>query len=96
MNEVLDILNELNNIWEEYIINYPKKYYELVIRIKREFLNLSKYLFLKDKKRINISICMLDFYLEVCYEKRIISEKKCIDLGSKLYVFDYRVKELFL
>ena len=74
MNEVLNILNELNNIWEEYIINYPKKYYELVIRIKREFLNLSKYLFLKDKKRINISICMLDFYLEVCYEKRIISE----------------------
>ena len=82
MNEVLDILSELNNIWEEYIVNYPKKYYELVIRIKREFLNLS--------------ICMLDFFLDVCYEKRIISENKCIDLGSKLYVFDYRVKELFL
>ncbi len=96
MKDVLDILSELNNIWNNYIVNYPKKYYELVKRIKEELFNLVKYIILKDKKRINISICMLDFFLEVSYEKRIISEKKCIELGNKLYLINYKAKELFL
>ncbi len=96
MNNILDILNELNDIWDYYLVNYPKKYYELVIRIKKEFLNLYKYIKLKDKKMLNISICMLDFFLEISYEKRIISESKCIDLGSKLYLVNYKAKELFL
>ena len=51
--------------------------------------------YLKDKKKINISICMLDFFLELSYEKRIISENNCINLGNKLYILDYKVKEFF-
>ena len=96
MNEVMSIANNINEVWNDYIVYYPKMYYELVDRINDEFLKLFKYIILKDKKKINISICMLDFFLDISYEKRIISEKNCIDLGSKLYVLDYKVRELFL
>ena len=95
MNNILDILDELDNMWDDYLVYYPKKYYELVIRIKKEFLNLYKYIRLKDKTKLNVSICMLDLFLEISYEKRILSESKCIDLGSKLYLVNYKVRELF-
>ena len=95
MNEIMLSVNNICEIWKEYIIYYPKKYYELIVRINEELLNLIRYIILKDKKKINISICMLDFFLELSYEKRIISENNCINLGNKLYILDYKVKEFF-
>ena len=79
---------------EEYLINYPRREFELRNRLVNdsyellELVYLANYSKLEDRKPIQIKCMMkinvLDFYIESSFKKRIISEKQSIKLSNKL------------
>lgn len=84
--------------FENYLINYPKKYYELRNRIVYDTYQLLELAYeanySKQNQRGNIQlkmmvkINMLDFYIEESFNKKIISEKQCCDISNKLLVIN--------
>ena len=79
---------------EEYLINYPKREFELRNRLVYDSYELLEFVYLanyeKDDKRHDyqikamMKINILDFYLESSFKKHIISEKQSIKLSQKL------------
>ena len=79
---------------EEYLINYPKKEFELRNRLVYDSYNLlelvyeANYTDISKRKELQIKamvkINILDFYLESSFKKKIISEKQCMKLSNKL------------
>ena len=79
---------------DDYIINFPKKEFELKNRLVNdsyellELLYLANYLDINDRKDIQRKIIskvnIIDFYLELSYKKHIISERQLNKLSSRL------------
>ena len=68
---------------EKNIINFPKEYNVLRDNIIASCYDILKCIYranilqeINDKKEIIINICMLNFYLEEAYLKKIISKRK--------------------
>ena len=79
---------------EDILINFPKKDYilkskiELILYDLLEDIYMANYLF-KEERINKLFICltkikMLDFYINVCFKKKIISYKKFINICSIL------------
>jgi len=79
---------------DDYLINYPKKEFELRNRLIYDSYELLELVYLanyeKEEKRHDyqvkamMKINILDFYLESSFKKHIISEKQSIKLSKKL------------
>lgn len=77
---------------DDYIINFPRKEFVIKDRIINDSLDILELIYIvnlrDDNKQIKIKILskinMLDFYLERCYKKNIISEKICKRESLKL------------
>lgn len=94
--ELLVISNIKKTIlyFDNILINFPKKYYilknkiELILYDLLEDIYMANYLY--SNERINkLFICltkikMLDFYINICFKKKIISYKKFINLCGTL------------
>ena len=85
-------------ILDDYLVNYPKKYFELRNRLVNdsyellELVYLANYMDNLDRKNIQIKSLMkiniIDFYIEESYKKRIISEKQSIKLSNNLLIIN--------
>lgn len=85
-------------ILDDYLVNYPKKYFELRNRLVNdsyellELVYLANYMDSLERKNIQIKSLMkiniIDFYIEESYKKRIISEKQSIKLSNNLLIIN--------
>ena len=81
-------------ILDDYLVNYPKKYFELRNRLVNdsyellELVYLANYMNGLERKNIQLKALMkiniIDFYIEESFKKRIISEKQSIRLSKQL------------
>lgn len=88
-------IKEFIMMLDDYLLNYPHKYYELRNRLVDdsyqllELAYLANFTELKLRKPIQIQtmikINVIDFYIEQSYKKRIISEKQSLKLSNKLF-----------
>ena len=94
-SELLVITNIKKTIlyFDDILINFPKKDYilknkiELILYDLLDNIYMANYLY-KDERINKLFICltkikMLDFYINVCFKKKIISYKKIIKLCCK-------------
>lgn len=92
--KIVKYIKEFIILLDDYLINYPKKEFELRNRLVFDSYNLLELIYLanynniKDRKPIQINCMMkinlIDFYIEYSFKKRIISEKQSIKLSNKL------------
>ena len=92
--KIVKYLKEFILYLDDYIINFPKKEFELKNRFVNdsyellELLYLANYLDINDRKDIQRKIIskvnIIDFYLELSYKKHIISERQLNKLSSRL------------
>ena len=85
-------------ILDDYLVNYPKKYFELRNRLVNdsyellELVYLANYMNGLERKNIQLKALMkiniIDFYIEESYKKRIISEKQSIKLSNNLLIIN--------
>jgi len=95
IKNIKEFILSLDNI----INNYPRREYELRNRIVNDSYNLLELVYKANNssnKRIYFesilaNISMLDFYLEVSFKKKIISEKVCSNKANKLLVINKMV-----
>ena len=83
---------------DDYLLNYPKKYFELRNRLVSdsyellELVYLANYTSISDRKNIQLKSLMkiniIDFYIEESYKKKIISEKQGIRLSNSLMIIN--------
>ena len=81
-------IKEFIMILDDYLINYPRKYFELRNRLVNdsyellELVYIANYTNIDKRKDIQIKTLMkvnlIDFYIEQSFKKRIISEKQSI------------------
>lgn len=79
---------------DDYLINYPRREFELRNRLVNdsyellELVYLANYSKLDERKSIQIKCMMkiniIDFYLEISFKKRIISERQLKKLSNDL------------
>lgn len=87
INETKKFITYVNDI----LINYPKKYYVLKDKIERTSYEVLELIYLANmtsdrlllQQTILSKISMLDFYLEISYNDKIISIKK-LNQGTRL------------
>ena len=99
---VLKNAKEFVDSLDEYLINYPKKYYELRNRLVMdsyaliELIYLANYTKAEDRKPIQtqalMKVGLIDFYIEQSYKRKIISERQSIRLSKKLMVINKLLK----
>lgn len=87
-------IKDLILVLDDYLLNYPKKYFELRNRLINDTYELLELVYLAnysidiERKKYQIMALMktdiIDFYLEESFKKKIISEKQCIKLSNKL------------
>ena len=92
-------------ILDDYLVNYPKKYFELRNRLVNdsyellELVYLANYMDNLDRKNIQIKSLMkiniIDFYIEESFKKRIISEKQSIRLSKQLLAINKMLYKWF-
>lgn len=91
--KVINFIRELVIYTDKYLENFPKKDIEIKSRIRNlsfDLLELSyKANFTKENKEIYIDdiitkIKVLDFLLNICYDKEIINIKRYTKFGEKL------------
>ncbi len=93
--KVINFIRELIVYVDKYLTNFPKKEIEIKNRIRNESFDLlelsykanitsdnnKKILLLED---IIAKIKVIDFLLNLCYDKQIINNKRYIKFGEKL------------
>lgn len=84
---IKDFINSL----DDFIINFPRKEYELRNRLVNTSYDLLELVYLANYDKVNINIIlskisMLDYYLELSYKKKIINEKRVYNMSSRLLV----------
>ena len=97
MNDKFTIAKHIKEfiiLLDDYLINYPRKYYELRNRLVNDSYELlelvytANYTNVDKRKDIQIKTLMkvnlIDFYIEQSFKKRIISERQSIKLCNRL------------
>lgn len=93
-NDKFKVINETKKFilyTKEILVNYPRKYYILKDRIEKTSYEILELIYLTNmvddrlynQKIILSKISMLDFYLEISYNDKIISLKK-LNQGTRL------------
>ena len=87
-------VKEFVDMLDEYLLCYPKKYFEHRNRLVMSSFDLleliyeANYMDLKDRYPIQLKamlkINLIDFYIELSYKRKIFSEKQCIRISKKL------------
>ena len=87
-------IKEFIMVLDDYLINYPRKYFELRNRLVNDSYELlelvytANYTNIDKRKDIQIKTLMkvnlIDFYIEQSFKKRIISERQSIKLSNRL------------
>jgi len=87
-------IKDLILVLDDYLLNYPKKYFELRNRLINDTYELLELIYLAnysneiERKKYQLKALMktdiIDFYFEESYKKKIISEKQCLKLSNKL------------
>ena len=97
-NELIIVKNIKEFIYNVDLIieNYPKKEYELRNRLVNTSYDLLELVYRSNYKkdyldRIFSLISMLDFYLELSFKKKIINEKRVMNLSNKLLIINKMV-----
>ena len=83
---------------DDYLVNYPKRYYELRNKTMNdsykllELVYLANYKEVEDRKPIQLEalvrINLIDFYIEESYKRKIISDKQSISISNKLFIIN--------
>ena len=81
---------------DNFLNNYPRKEYELRNRLVNTSYDLLELVYRSNYKkdyldRISSLISMLDFYLELSFKKKIINEKRVMNLSNKLLIINKMV-----
>ena len=77
---------------DNFLNNYPRKEYELrnlLVNTSYDLLELVYRINYKKDSNFNIilsKISMLDFYLELSFKKKIINEKRVMNMSNRLLV----------
>ena len=92
--KIAKYIKEFIILLDDFLLNYPKKYFELRNRLVNDTYSLlelvysANYTVLNMRKSIQIKALMkvnlIDFYIEESFRKRIISEKQSLRLSNKL------------
>lgn len=93
--KVINFIRELIVYIDKYLINFPKKDIEIKNKIKNESYDLLEIGYKanvtsnKDKKEELVEdmiakIKVIDFLLNLCYDKEIINNKRYVKFGEKL------------
>lgn len=93
-NDKFKVINETKKFimyTNDILINYPRKYYVLKDKIERTSYEILELIYLANmtndrlllQQTILSKISMLDFYLEISYNDKIISLKK-LNQGTRL------------
>ena len=93
-NDKFKVINETKKFIiyvNDILINYPRKYYVLKDKIERTSYEILELIYLANmtndrlllQQTILSKISMLDFYLEISYNDKIISLKK-LNQGTRL------------
>lgn len=93
-NDRFNVINEIKRFVEytdEILVNYPKKSYVLKDQIEKTSYDILELVYytniipdrLDYQKKIIAKLSMLDYYLELSYNKRYISLKK-MNQGSRM------------
>ena len=93
--KILELVKQLNNVIDKYLINFPHKDIELKHKIKDAAYELLLITYeanitTNDVKKIDIQeralalIKFIDFLINQCYEKQIINGKKYFKYGELL------------
>ena len=87
-------VNDFIILLDDYLLNYPKKYFELRNRLVMDSYNLLELIYeanyseKNERKKLQINALMkvnlIDFYIEESFKKKIISEKQSIKMSTKL------------
>ena len=87
-------VKEFVDMLDEYLLCYPKKYFELRNRLVMDSFDLLKLIYKANYKNIQdryplqleaiATINLIDFYIELSYKRKIFSEKQSIKLSKKL------------
>ena len=87
---------------EKNTINFPNTYKVLRDKIIDSCYKILEYIYranifqdINDKKEIVVNICMLNFYLEEAFIKKILTNKKYISYTSHLIELDKMVRSWF-
>ena len=99
-------IKEFILVLDDYLLNYPKKYFELRNKLVNDSYNLLELVYLANysnelaRKNYQLKALMktdiIDFYLEESYKKKIISEKQCLKLSNKLGVIHKMIYKWFI
>ena len=81
---------------DNFLNNYPRKEYELRNRLVNTSYDLLELVYRSNYKkdyldRIFSLISMLDFYLELSFKKKIINEKRVMNMSNKLLIVNKMV-----
>ena len=81
---------------DNFLSNYPRKEYELRNRLVNTSYDLLELVYRSNYKkdyldRISSLISMLDFYLELSFKKKIINEKRVMNMSNKLLIINKMV-----
>ncbi len=81
---------------DNFLNNYPRKEYELRNRLVNTSYDLLELVYISNYKkdyldRISSLISMLDFYLELSFKKKIINEKRVMNMSNKLLIINKMV-----
>ncbi len=92
--KIAKYIKEFIILLDDFLLNYPKKYFELRNRLVNDTYSLlelvysANYTDLNMRKPIQIKALMkinlIDFYIEESFRRRIISEKQSLKLSNKL------------
>ena len=93
--KVINFIRELIVYIDKYLTNFPKKEIEIKNRIRNESYDLLELsykanIIRDDNKKIELiedviaKIKVIDFLLNLCYDKQIINNKKYVKFGEKL------------
>lgn len=81
---------------DNFLNNYPRKEYELRNRLVNTSYDLLELVYRSNYKkdyldRISSLISMIDFYLELSFKKKIINEKRVMNMSNKLLIINKMV-----
>ncbi len=87
-------VKEFVDMLDEFLLCYPKKYFELRNSLVMDSFNLLRLIYKANYQKIEnryplqleaiATINLIDFYIELSYKRKIFSEKQTLRLSKKL------------
>lgn len=91
--KVIDFIREFIIYVDSYMDNFPRKDIEIKNRIRNTSYDLLEIAYMANQTKENkekyidkivVKVKLLDFLLNLCYDKQIINNKRYVKFGEKL------------